>query len=254
MIGNVPPELDQQLGLGVPFSVLDVGCGTGSWALEIALAYPNTQVTAIDLVTCPLPTYPNNLTFEIRDIVKNLPYPDNSFDVVHVCDIKLGIHDYRSLIGECSRVLKPEGWLLGLELDCDPTLMLDNAEDVPRYLKSVSEFIKIFHTALSERGLNAYVARELGDYARQVTALDHVKHVRVVVPWNDWSDDPKLKLAGRHSRLAFEEFSSSIRILLQDHGVLNPDRLGNEAKAEMDQEGIRPIWGFYHLVARKRAM
>lgn len=51
--------------------ILDVGCGNGIWAREVAEVLPRSQVTGVDLS----PTYlfeepnrliPNNLSFEVR--------------------------------------------------------------------------------------------------------------------------------------------------------------------------------------------
>jgi 2-polyprenyl-3-methyl-5-hydroxy-6-metoxy-1,4-benzoquinol methylase len=40
--------------LGQPRDILDVGTGTGRWALEMALAFPGANVVGIDLVAPPV--------------------------------------------------------------------------------------------------------------------------------------------------------------------------------------------------------
>lgn len=50
--------------------ILDVGCGSGIWALEIAEVLPRAQVMGVDLSPTVLPDEPNrpqpeNLSFEV---------------------------------------------------------------------------------------------------------------------------------------------------------------------------------------------
>lgn len=51
--------------------ILDVGCGSGIWAREIAEVLPRSQVMGVDLSPTYLPEEPNrlipdNLSFEVR--------------------------------------------------------------------------------------------------------------------------------------------------------------------------------------------
>src|SRR5579859_226904 len=65
-----------QSSVRVPIShpavrILDVGCGTGIWAKEIAEVLPRTQVMGVDLSPTVLPDepghrHPDNLNFEVH--------------------------------------------------------------------------------------------------------------------------------------------------------------------------------------------
>ncbi|RUS25737.1 S-adenosyl-L-methionine-dependent methyltransferase [Jimgerdemannia flammicorona] len=101
--------------------VLDVGCGPETWATELARKYPSSRVTAIDLVETagPRPDRPPNYQFLIADALQPLPFPDNTFDFVHM---RLMSHafsaaDWKPVLKELKRVMKPGGWIQMIEAD-----------------------------------------------------------------------------------------------------------------------------------------
>jgi len=50
--------------------ILDVGCGSGIWAKELAEALPTAQVMGVDLSPTVLPgRHPENLSFEVPSSV-----------------------------------------------------------------------------------------------------------------------------------------------------------------------------------------
>lgn len=92
-----------------PAAVLEVGCGTGAFAARIGAALPDAGLVAIDtserLVEL---TASRGIEARVAD-VQDLPFEDESFDVVtamwmlyHVPDLHLGLSEIR-------RVLRPGG-------------------------------------------------------------------------------------------------------------------------------------------------
>lgn len=66
-------------------TVLDSGCGPGSWTLELAHEFPLSRFHGVDIsnVFVPDSKKPSNVEFTIGNIAKKLPYPDNTFDYIH---------------------------------------------------------------------------------------------------------------------------------------------------------------------------
>jgi ubiquinone/menaquinone biosynthesis C-methylase UbiE len=71
--------------------ILDVACGPGGWALEVALTYPEIEVVGVD-VSRTMIDYANaqvrvqgldNVRFQVMDIQQALKFPDGSFDLVN---------------------------------------------------------------------------------------------------------------------------------------------------------------------------
>ncbi|KAI8638158.1 hypothetical protein BD408DRAFT_394526 [Parasitella parasitica] len=93
--------------------VLDIGCGSGTWILEMATEFPNAEFYGID--DCPLfPNHikPNNSHFRLHDVLEGLPYPDSEFDYVHM---RMMIYyfspeELSQLMSEISRIMKPGGY------------------------------------------------------------------------------------------------------------------------------------------------
>ncbi|CAG7853098.1 SubName: Full=Uncharacterized protein {ECO:0000313/EMBL:CCA75872.1} [Serendipita indica DSM 11827] len=102
---------------GARKQILDVGCGTGSWAIEMAERFPHTLVTGIDLAPTPLDTarFPSNLHIEIDDINLGLAHFHGQFDLVHMRCVTGGINDIDKAMLDLQRCLKPGGILIVID-------------------------------------------------------------------------------------------------------------------------------------------
>jgi SAM-dependent methyltransferase len=113
--------------IGQPHDILDVGTGTGRWALEMAHAFPNANVIGIDLVEPPVDANvgknvgkkkqpdirPPNYTFLTANVLEGLPFPGMSFDYAHQRLLIGGVPAVRwpEVIAELVRVTRPGGWV-----------------------------------------------------------------------------------------------------------------------------------------------
>jgi ubiquinone/menaquinone biosynthesis C-methylase UbiE len=115
MGGLLPEEPD----LSSAEQIIDLACGPGKWAIDLAFAYPDIEIIGVDLNTTII-NYADalarsrglaNVTFEVMDIKKTLEFEDNTFDLVNARSI-VGLMDKGSwspLLAECKRILKPGG-------------------------------------------------------------------------------------------------------------------------------------------------
>ncbi|KAG8953833.1 hypothetical protein FRC04_001463 [Tulasnella sp. 424] len=97
-------------------AVLDVGTGSGSWAIGVARMFPHADVVGLDLAPVnPISEPPPNCQFECGDVNKDLSRYNNSFDVIHARAIIQGIHDYPAFLGQVVKMLRPGGVFISLE-------------------------------------------------------------------------------------------------------------------------------------------
>jgi arsenite methyltransferase len=127
MVRDLPqPVAAAYCGVGNPFTlgliregeaVLDIGCGAGVDSIITAkLAGPSGAVTGIDLVPEMLARARenarlagvDNVTFQ-ESSAEQLPFPDNSFEVVISNGVFNLVVDKVKALGEVYRVLKPGG-------------------------------------------------------------------------------------------------------------------------------------------------
>ena len=103
-------------------TVLDLACGTGDLALEIAVQLPHARVTGldasgamIDLAEARRGAQANErVSFRVGDMSR-LDLPDASVDVVTAGYGFRNASDHRVALREAARVLKPGGHLLTLD-------------------------------------------------------------------------------------------------------------------------------------------
>jgi ubiquinone/menaquinone biosynthesis C-methylase UbiE len=117
-MGGLFPE---QPDLSAVEHILDIACGPGGWALEVAFAHRDIQVLGVD-INRGMIAYAQawasvqlleNVCFEVMDVKQSLAFENNSFDLVNARFI-VGFMDKSSwlpLLAECWRVLRPAGIL-----------------------------------------------------------------------------------------------------------------------------------------------
>ncbi|KAG8988856.1 hypothetical protein FRB94_002180 [Tulasnella sp. JGI-2019a] len=96
-------------------TVLDIGTGSGAWAVDMTREFPHAQVLGIDLASPILTTIPPpNCRFESHDINHGLDQFGISFDLIHIRACDQGIASQSDLVTAVANVLRPGGLFLSL--------------------------------------------------------------------------------------------------------------------------------------------
>lgn len=132
-------------------TMLDLGCGPGSWVLDVAFTYPDTSLIGLDkdesavryaMARATSSGY-ENATFEVHDATTTLPLSDASVDYVNLslANSFLLKEQWPLLLAECARVLRPGGWLRSVEWLSNPSTSL-----------ALQRSTRLFHQALTQEG------------------------------------------------------------------------------------------------------
>jgi len=112
--------LAEQKDLSAIQDILDLACGPGEWAMQVAREYPEKRVVGVDLskrmieyASVQAEADDINATFQVMDIAKPLLFPDASFDLINTRVIMgfMKREAWLPLLSECLRVLRPGGIL-----------------------------------------------------------------------------------------------------------------------------------------------
>ncbi|CAO3701005.1 unnamed protein product [Rhizopus microsporus] len=167
--GNVLPSIIQNLDFEKGVTILDVGCGSGVWMMDMMHEYPNCTFYGCDIVnTVNRVLDLEKINFSYGNVVKGLPYPDNTFDFVHMrfFVLALRIDEWPLAVKEVIRVTKPGGFIQLSDVDGK----LPKETSVAYY-----KLMSAIQTACNSRGQNAEMGKELDNLVRE---NDNVKIVQ----------------------------------------------------------------------------
>jgi ubiquinone/menaquinone biosynthesis C-methylase UbiE len=155
-----------------PTGILDVGCGTGRWALEMARQFPGSAVVGVDMVPPPVDeaaergrdARPENYAFVQANVLEGLPFADASFDYVHQRLLFLAIPTARwpGLISQLMRVARPGGYVELVEGSAVP------ADSGPA-MQMWGQWMSV---ASARRGIDFAQGSQVGESLRQAGLRD----------------------------------------------------------------------------------
>ncbi|PFG32695.1 methyltransferase domain-containing protein [Sanguibacter antarcticus] len=142
-------------------SVLDVGCGPGTLTVDLARLVAPGQVTGVDAATSILRSARElaagsrlgNVSFEHANAYQ-LPFADDTFDVVHAHQLLQHLSDPVAAIAEMRRVTKPGGIVAAR--DADYAAMTWYPESA-----GLTEWNALYHEVTSAYGYQADAGRRL---------------------------------------------------------------------------------------------
>ncbi|KAK0375995.1 UMTA protein [Colletotrichum limetticola] len=114
--------LDDKLFLapiGDSLQVLDVGTGTGIWAIDFADMYPSTEVIGVDISPIQPDWVPPNCKFQIDDIEQPWTWPISHFDYVHISHLEGSVADWPALYAQAFAHIKSGGFVEVKEIDVE---------------------------------------------------------------------------------------------------------------------------------------
>lgn len=81
-----------------PQRILDLGTGSGIWAIDMANKFPTARVIGVELAAVQPSWVPPNVQFEIDDIEDEWEYGRNKFDFIYARNLLLAIRNWDRLV------------------------------------------------------------------------------------------------------------------------------------------------------------
>ncbi|PKS08123.1 hypothetical protein jhhlp_005398 [Lomentospora prolificans] len=197
-----------------PERVIDIGTGTGVWAVDFADQFPSAEVIGTDLSPIQPSWVPPNCKFELDDAQLPWDYPDNYFDFVHMRLMMGSIKDWPALYREAYRCLKPGGWIE--HLDYDPRVMSDDGTIGPDspwakwgelFIEAGEKLQQSFSTVIDHNSYNLL----------QEAGFENVQERRLKLPLGSWPADPKWKAVGQLNLAATEKGLEGFALYILTH-------------------------------------
>lgn len=133
--------------------VLDIGTGTGIWAIDFADSYPSAEVVGTDLSPIQPSWVPPNLRFLVDDAESPWLFSaSRPFDFIHARDLGGAIADWPRLLRQAYGHLRPGGWIELQEFEVtlksdDDSLLL--APTLREFLGRLHEASEAFHRPMN---------------------------------------------------------------------------------------------------------
>lgn len=193
---------DNKLGLSPPNlpefktgRVLDLGTGTGVWAIDFADEHPETEVIGVDLSPTQPEFIPPNLKFEIDDIDEDWTY-SQPFDYIHSRMMNVSVKNWPEYLRKIFENLTPGGYAELQDVDVfmrsdDNTLTEDHA---------LRKWGILLDKAAQEHGTPFIETDRFKPLMAEVGFVD-VKETPFKWPINRWPKEKRFKELGEWSNL-----------------------------------------------------
>ncbi|KAI1631936.1 methyltransferase domain-containing protein [Biscogniauxia mediterranea] len=174
--------------------VLDVGCGTGNWAIEFANLHPDVQVLGTDLSPIQPEWVPANCSFLIDDATHDWAFHQR-FDYVHSRALTMGIADWDRFVDQAYQFLQPGGFLELQEFHI-PLESPDGSVKAGSALWTWGEKLRVMCGRL---GIDTMAAQGHGERLRR-RGFQQVDERHLLCPLGPWAKGQRQKRIGWMAR------------------------------------------------------
>ncbi|KAK3323871.1 S-adenosyl-L-methionine-dependent methyltransferase [Cercophora scortea] len=186
-----------------PGKIIDIGTGTGIWAIEMGDLFPSAEILGLDLSPIQPTWVPPNVRFIVDDIEDEWA-SGSGWDYAHFRNMAVILRDLQKAVNQTFRHLKPGGWIefqetWGMPFCEDGTMPSDDI---------MVRYFELCTAAMAKFGMNVDLGPKVGEYLERA-GFTNVSCVRKKMPMGTWAKDKRLRLIGLYVReLALHSLAS----------------------------------------------
>ncbi|KAK8155195.1 S-adenosyl-L-methionine-dependent methyltransferase [Phyllosticta citrichinensis] len=180
----------------VPSRVLDLGTGTGIWAVDMGDTYPSAEIVGVDLSPIQPSFVPPNVRFLVDDIESEWVY-SAPFDLIHLRAMAPAVKDWSKVLASALHWLTPNGYIEIQELDFVPKTDDNSIPPDWAYLK----YTAAVRDGLEEFGSDFHIGGKIPEKLRAAGFKNITTH-EIKVPIGPWAKNQLLRTAGLYMQAA----------------------------------------------------
>ncbi|KAK7416159.1 hypothetical protein QQX98_005356 [Neonectria punicea] len=186
-----------------PQKILDIGTGTGIWAINIADEFPSAKVIATDITPTQPSWVPPNVEFQIDDAQLDWTFEPESFDFIHIRYMHGTIDDWGKFYRQIFKFLKPGGWFQHIEPDLQ---MRPQNEAVKLDDEHIfSRWADVFRQVGTKMGKTLDFSDRKLEKLTKAAGFANIDYETHKIPVGRWPRDKKMKELGTFVSLSFSQ-------------------------------------------------
>ena len=180
-----------------PRAILDLGCGTAIWSMEMSDEFSQANVYGMDLGhNRPPQQQPLNHRYVVADFEQDWPFQE-PFDYIHGRMIIVAMRNHRKVIQQAYQHLCPGGWFELKDLELGPDGIVEDNPPSPafRTLDGIVAWNAFMTEGCTKLGVDMMAAKKWPAWL-EAAGFINISHKMFKWPLGPWSDDEHLKILG----------------------------------------------------------
>ena len=229
--------------IAAPTAILDVGTGTGIWAMDAADKYPGSEVIGFDLSPIQPSRVPPNLHFEVFDADEPWEYCKDHFSLVHTRIMNgFGLKSWPNFYQHAFDCLKPGGWVENQEFDCP---IVSDDDSIPQDGR-VREWARLWNEGVEIAGRTGRCDAAKMTQQMKDAGFENIKILEFKMPIGPWPKDMQLKEAGAYGLVALLDgiYGMSVKIFTNCLGwsLQELEVFLVQVRTELKRKSIHSYW------------